>query len=72
MLARISRKRDTPPLLVGLQAGKTIQENNLEVPWEIGNRSTEDPAFWAKDALQCYRIMFSTVFIAALFVIARS
>jgi hypothetical protein len=40
MLARMWRKRNTPPLLVGLQTGTTTLEINLEVPQKIGNRST--------------------------------
>jgi hypothetical protein len=40
MLARMWRKRNTPPLLVGLQTGTTTLEINLEVTHKIGNRST--------------------------------
>jgi hypothetical protein len=40
MLATMWRKRNTPPLLVGLQAGKTTLENNLVVPQKIGNSFT--------------------------------
>jgi hypothetical protein len=40
MLARMWRKRNTPPLLVGLQIGTTSLEINLEVPQKIENRST--------------------------------
>jgi hypothetical protein len=36
MLASIWRKRNTPPLL-GLQAGTTTLEINLEVPQKIGH-----------------------------------
>jgi hypothetical protein len=32
MLERMWRKRDTPPLLVGLKTGTTTLEINLEVP----------------------------------------
>jgi hypothetical protein len=39
MLKRMWRKRNTPPLLVGLQTGKTTLEINLEVPEKIGDRS---------------------------------
>ena len=31
MLVRMWRKRNTPPLLVGLQAGTTILENSLAI-----------------------------------------
>jgi hypothetical protein len=40
MLVRMWRKRNTPPLLVGLQTGSTTLQINLEVPEQIGNRST--------------------------------
>jgi hypothetical protein len=36
MLARMRRKRNTPPLLVGLQAGTTL-EISLLVPQKIGH-----------------------------------
>jgi len=37
MLVRMWGKRNTPLLLVGLQAGKAILEINLVVPEKIGN-----------------------------------
>jgi hypothetical protein len=40
MQARMWRKRNTPPLLVGLQADKTTLEIYLTVPQKI----PEDPA----------------------------
>jgi hypothetical protein len=40
MLSRVWRKRNTSPLLVGLQTGTTTLEINLEVPQKIGTRST--------------------------------
>jgi hypothetical protein len=40
MLERMWRKKNTPPLLVGLQTGTTTLETNLEVPQKIRNRST--------------------------------
>jgi hypothetical protein len=40
MLARVWRKRNSPPLLVGLQAGTTTQEINLAVPQKIGLNTT--------------------------------
>jgi hypothetical protein len=40
MLERIWRKRNTPPLLVGLQTGTTTLEINLDVPQKFGNRPT--------------------------------
>jgi hypothetical protein len=40
MLVRIWRKRNTPPLLVGLQAGTTALEINLVIHQKTGNIST--------------------------------
>jgi hypothetical protein len=40
MLAKMWRKRNTPPFLVGLQAGSTTLEINLVVPQKIVNSST--------------------------------
>jgi hypothetical protein len=40
MLARIWRKRNIPPLLVGLQAGTTTLEINLAVLHKVGNNSS--------------------------------
>jgi hypothetical protein len=40
MLARMWRKRNTPPLLVGLQAGTTTLEIILAVPQKIGHSIT--------------------------------
>jgi hypothetical protein len=44
MLARMWRKRNTPTLLVGLQAGTTTLEISLAVPQKIGHSTTNDPA----------------------------
>jgi hypothetical protein len=40
MPVRMCRKRNTPSLLVGLQAGTTTLEINLAVPHKIGHRIT--------------------------------
>jgi hypothetical protein len=40
MLARLWRKRNIPPLLVGLQAGTTTLDISLEVPRKIGHSIT--------------------------------
>jgi hypothetical protein len=40
MLARMWRKRNTPPLLVGLQAYTTTLEISLAVPPKIGHSTT--------------------------------
>jgi hypothetical protein len=45
MLMRMWRKRNTPPLIVGLQTGTTTLEINLVVPWKIVNRYTLRPIY---------------------------
>jgi hypothetical protein len=40
MLARMWRKRKTPPLLVGMQVSKTVLEISLVVLLKVGNRSS--------------------------------
>ena len=40
LLEGMWRKKNTPPLLVGLQTGTNTLEISLEVPQKIGNRST--------------------------------
>jgi hypothetical protein len=70
-------KEETPPLLVGLQTGITTLEINLEVPQKIENRSA-----WRLSNTTLGNIpkrcpamphgTCSTMFIEALFVIARS
>jgi hypothetical protein len=40
MLASMWRKRNTLPLLVGLQAGTTTLEISLAVPQKIGHSTT--------------------------------
>jgi hypothetical protein len=40
MLVSMWKERNTAPLLVGLQAGKTTLEINLMVPQKIGISST--------------------------------
>jgi hypothetical protein len=45
MLARMYRKQNTPPLLVGLQTGTTYLIINLVVPQKIGNSSTRRPKY---------------------------
>ena len=39
MLARMRRKGNPPTLLVGMQAGATTLENNMEVPQNVENRT---------------------------------
>jgi len=77
MLVRMWRKRNTPPLLVGLQTGTTTLEISLEVPQKLDITLPEDPAIpllgiCPKDALTYNKYSCSTIFIAAWFIIARS
>ena len=75
MLARMWRKRNTPPLLVGLQACTTTLEISLAISQKIG--LPEDPAIpllgiYPEDAPTCKKDTCSTMFIAALFIIAKT
>jgi hypothetical protein len=77
MLEMVQEKRKTPPLLVGLQAGIPTLEIILEVPQKIGHVLPDDTAIpllgiYPGDASTCNKDTFSTVFIEALFIIARS
>jgi hypothetical protein len=47
MLVRMWRKRNTSPLLVGLQIVKKQSGINLKVPQKIGNSSTCGPSYIA-------------------------
>jgi hypothetical protein len=71
MLARMWRKRNTLPLLVGLQACTTTLEISLVVPRKIGH-SIPLLGIYPKDAPTYNKDTCSTMFIAALFIIARS
>lgn len=71
------RKRNTPPLLVGLQTGTTILEISLEVPQKLDIELPELPAIpllgiYPKDAPTYNKDTCFTMVIAALFIIARS
>jgi hypothetical protein len=69
---------------MGLQTGTTTLEINLEFHWKTPRRSNsmeidlpENPTIplleiYPKDVPPCYRGTCSTMFIGALFVIARS
>jgi hypothetical protein len=75
MLARLWIKRNSPPLLVGLQAGTTTLEISLAVPQKIGH-STEDPEIPLlgiyPEVPTCNKDTCSSMFITALFIIAIS
>jgi hypothetical protein len=71
MLVQMSRKRNTTPLLVGLQAVTTTLEISLAFPQKI-EHNTEDPAIpLPEDSQICNKDMF-LMFLAAIFIIARS
>jgi hypothetical protein len=58
MLARMWKKKSTPPLLIGLQAGTTTLEISLAVPQKIEIILPEDPEIpllgtYPEDALTC-------------------
>ena len=74
MLARMWRKGNTPPLLVGLQAGTTTVEVSLRF---LRKLEPEDPdisllGIYPEDVPTSKKDTCSTMFIAALFIIARS
>ena len=77
MLAMMWKKRNTPPLLVGLQAGTTTVEISLWVLRKLNIVLLEDPAIlllgiYSEDAPTCNKDTCSTMFIATLFIIPRS
>jgi hypothetical protein len=79
MLARMWRKRNTPPLLVGLQAGTTTLEISLVVPQKTGHNITGGShntvlllGIYPEDVSACNKDTCFTMFISALFIIARS
>jgi hypothetical protein len=76
MLVRIWRKRNTPPLLVGLQAGTITLKNSLVVPQKTGHSTTTRPAIpllgiYPENVPTSNYDTCSTMFIAALFIITR-
>jgi hypothetical protein len=77
MLVRLWRKRNTSPLLVGLQACTTTLEISLAVPQKIGHSTTEDTTIpllgiYPEDVPTGNKDTCSAMFIAASFIIARS
>jgi len=70
------RKRNTPPLLVGFQAGTTTLEISLEVFQKLDIVLPEDPAIpllgiYLKDVPTYNKDTCSTMYIVALFIIAK-
>jgi hypothetical protein len=77
MLARMWRKRNTSPLLMGLQACTTTLEISLVVPQKVNIVLQVDPAIpllgiYPEDVPTGNKDTCSTMFIAALFIIVRS
>ena len=77
MLARMWRKRNTPSLFVGLQACTTTLEISLAVPQKIGHSTTGgscniSPGHISRRCPTGKKDTCSPMFIAALFVIART
>jgi hypothetical protein len=73
MLARMWRKKNTPPLLVGLQTGITT----LEIFWCLRNLDiAEDTAIpllgiYPEDVPKCNKDTCPTIFIPPIFIIGR-
>jgi hypothetical protein len=73
MLVWMWRKRNTHPLLMGLQTGTTTLEISLAVPQKIGHSATQEPScITPEDTPTFNKDTCSTIFISALFIIARS
>jgi hypothetical protein len=77
MLARMWRKRNTPPLLVGLQACKPLWKSVWRFLRKLDIVLPEDPAIpllgiYPEDVSTGKKDTCSTMFIAALFIMARS
>ena len=67
---------NTHPLLVGMQTYAATVEISVVVSQETGSQPSSGPAIplleiYPRDALSYYKSICSTIFIAALFVIAR-
>ena len=76
MLERVWRKGNPLTLLVGMQTSTATMENSVDIPWKTGNRT----AIWPSNPIpehthqgnRIERDTFIAVFIAALFIIART
>jgi len=76
MLARMWRKRNTPPFLLGLQAGTTTLKSVWQFLRKLDIELPEEQAIPLHDIYLKYAPTYkkntcSTMFIAALFIIAR-
>jgi hypothetical protein len=77
MLVRMWRKRNTPPLMVVLQVDSITLEISMAVPQKIGHILPDDSAIlllgiYPEDVPTYNKDTRYTLFIAALFIIARS
>ena len=79
MLERLWGKGNTSALLVGMQTGTVALDISIVISQKIRKQGLvpQDPAIpllgiYPKDAQSCHKDMYSTLFIAALFVIART
>ena len=77
MLVRTWRKRNTPPLLVGLHHSGTLWKSVWRLLSKLDIALPEDPAIpllgiYLEDVPTCNKDTCSIKFIAALFIIAKS
>ena len=77
MLERLWGKGNTSALLVGMQAGTALFNVSVVISQKIRKQPSSRPVIpllgiHPKDAQSYHKDMYSTVFIAALFVIART
>jgi hypothetical protein len=77
MLVRMWRKRNTPPLPVGLQTGTALWKSLWRFLRNLDIVLPDDPpipllGIYPEDDLTCNKDTCSTMFIAALFITARS
>ena len=71
------RKRNTPPLLVGYKMVQPLWKSVWQFLRKLGMILLEDPiipllGIYPEDSPACNKDTCSTMFIAALFIIARS
>jgi hypothetical protein len=74
MLSRMWRKWNIPPFLMGLQADTTTQEIRLLISQKFGHSIPSYPllGIFPKDAPTYNKDIYSTMFIAAVFMIPRN
>jgi hypothetical protein len=78
MVGMMWRKRNTPPLLVGLQTGTTTLENKVAVPQKIRTSFTRSSSYtspeyiYPEDSPPYHQDTSSSMFTAALFSTARN